>query len=375
MGAGTGQRGAGTGFGHRGPARDPSSAPNSTACPIPQTRRIRAPEPRLGNCCGLILGLMDVEQQKPRILTAADLLSRGYSRRAREHAERRGDLTRIRHGVYALGSDLPVGPRASEALLELRSRAAARTLASGTVLSHTSALVMHGLPVHGMDTEVVATTRNRPGSGSRRGSRTVCHNADLTDAVMEIDEIQVTNPARTIIDVARTQGFDGAVCAADEALHRGLCTPDQLTAELEAAAGRKGVARARAVVSFADGRAESVLESLSRVSISRAGLPMPELQVEFVLPDGAGARVDMDWERWRLVGECDGLGKYGAAGGEVAVRRRLRAEKARQNGLEALGNSVRSWLWQDWERDRIPGIVRSAMLSREKLGLGGKHAS
>lgn len=128
-------------------------------------------------------------------------------------------------------------------------------------------------------------------------------------------------------------------------------------------------------MSFADGRAESVLESLSRVSISRAGLPMPELQVRFILPDGSEARVDMYWERWRLVGECDGLGKYGAAEGEVAVRRRLRAEKARQNGLEALGNTVRSWLWQDWERDRIPGIVRSAMLSREKPGRGGRRAS
>src|SRR5699024_4746309 len=127
--------------------------------------------------------------------------------------------------------------------------------------------------------------------GSRRGERTVCHNADLTEVVMEIDEIPGTNPARTIIDVARTQGFAGAVCAADEALHRGLCTPDQLSAELEAAAGRTGVARARAVVSFADGRAESVLESLSRVSISRAGLPMPELQVRFILPDGSEARV------------------------------------------------------------------------------------
>src|SRR5699024_12576533 len=66
---------------------------------------------------------------------------------------------------------------------------------------------------------------------------------------------------------------------------------------------------------------------------------MPELEVRFMLPGGSEARVDMYWERWRLVGECDGLGKYGAAEGEVAVRRRLRAEKARQNGLEALGNT------------------------------------
>lgn len=133
-------------------------------------RRNRAPDVRLGDDPRLILGPMDADQQKPRILTAADLLSRGYSRRAREHAERRGDLTRIRHGVYALGSDLPVGPRAHEALLELRSRAAARTVASGTVLSHASALVMHGLPVHGMDTQVVSC-HSPMGGRSRCSSR------------------------------------------------------------------------------------------------------------------------------------------------------------------------------------------------------------
>lgn len=316
---------------------------------------------------------MDDNQLRPTILTAADLLDRGYSRRAREFAERHGSLTRIRHGVYALGSELPTGPAAEEALFEIRSRAAAVHIASGTALSHTSALVMHGLPVHGMDLGKVVTTRHRPGSGSRRGGRSICHNADLVDAVVEVDGIPVTSPARTIIDIARTGGFPGAVCAADEALRRRLCTREELLAHAAAAAGRTGVTRARAVVAFADGRAESVLESLSRVSIGRAGLPLPELQVEIVLPDGSVARVDMFWDEWQLVAECDGTGKYGVDDGEVAVRSRLREEKSRQNGLESLGLFVRRWQWQDWRVGRIGGIVRSAMLLSEKSGLGSRR--
>lgn len=327
---------------------------------------------RIGTGGDPILVRMDADQPNPRILTAAELRARGYSRRAREYAERRGALSRVRHGVYALGADLPAGPDAGEALLELRSRAAAPHLAAGTVLSHASALVMHGLPAHGMDPGLVATTRHRPGSGSRRGGRVICHNADLADAVVEIDGIPVTSPARTIVDVARVHGHAGAVCAADEALRRKLCSLDELKEHLEAATGRKGIARARAVVAFADERAESVLESLSRVSISRAGLPMPELQVEFVLPDGSVVRVDMYWEKWGLVGECDGLGKYGI--GEATVRERLRAEKERQNGLEQLGKTVRSWLWQDWQQEKVPGIVRSAMKNCERAGLGRLRA-
>lgn len=318
---------------------------------------------------------MNIEPNSPTILTAADLLDRGYSRRAREYAERHGALTRIRHGVYALGSELPTGPGAEEALLEIRSRAAAPQLTQGTVLSHTSALVMHSLPAHAMSTGQVMTTRHRPGSGSKRGDRMICHSADLREAVVEIDGIPVTSPARTIVDVARSAGFAGAVCAADEALRRKLCTDEQLAAELDSAVGRKGIARARAVVGFADARAQSVLESLSRVSISRAGLPMPELQVSFVLPDGNLAIVDMFWDEWQLVGECDGTGKYGIDDGEAAVRQRLRAEKSRQNGLESLGHLYRGWQWHDWRDGRVPEIVRAAMRISERAGLGTRRAS
>lgn len=313
---------------------------------------------------------MSTDHSRPVVITAAELLARGYSRRAREHAERTGQLYRVRHGVYALASELPTGPDRAEAMLEMRSRAAANNISSGTAMSHTSALVLHGLPVQDMDTRRVTTTRHRPGSGSRRGKSAICHNLDLADAVIEIDGVPVTTPARTVVDVARTTPFTGAVCAADEALRRKLCSPADLAAELEAAAGRVGIARARAVVAFADEGAQSVLESVSRVTISRAGLPMPQLQREFILPDGTSTFVDMYWEEWNLVGEADGSGKYGIDDGEVAVRQKLRDEKRRQNDIEALGNIFRRWQWEDYQRGRIVPVIREAMRIQESLGRG-----
>jgi hypothetical protein len=302
------------------------------------------------------------------ILTAEDLARRGYSRRAREHAERTGRLRRVRHGVYVSAGDLPSGPDADEAMLELRSRAAAPELHPGTALSHVSALVLHGLPAHDMDTSRVTTTRHRPGSGSRRGDRAICHNADLACAVVEVLGVPVTNPARTIVDVARTNPFAGAVAAADEALRTALCTRADLESELISAAGKVGIARARAVVAFADEGGGSVLESVSRVELDRANLPMPQLQKEFVLPTGSSAFVDMYWEEWGLVAECDGTAKYGIEDGEIAVRRRLRGEKARQNELEGMGLLVRRWQWQDYRARRVPGIVRDAINVRRRAG-------
>ncbi|WP_341254738.1 hypothetical protein [uncultured Dietzia sp.] len=318
---------------------------------------------------------MSTDHSRPVVMSAAELLARGYSRRAREHAERTGQLYRVRHGVYALASDVPTGPDQAEAILEMRSRAAAGSISPGTAMSHTSALVLHGLPVHGMDTRRVTTTRHRPGSGSRRRKSSICHNLDLADVVTEVDGIPVTTPARTIVDVARSSPFTGAVCAADEALRRKLCSPGDLAFELEAAAGRVGVARARAVVAFADPGAQSVLESVSRVTISRAGLPMPQLQREFIFPDGTSTFVDMYWEEWGLVGEADGSGKYGIDDGEGSVRQKLRDEKKRQNNIEALGNIFRRWQWEDYLRGRIVPIIREAMRIQNSLGRGPGRAA
>ena len=255
-------------------------------------------------------------------------------------------------------------------MLEIRSRASAQHFGPGTALSHVSALVLHGLPVHHLDLRRVSSTRHRPGSGSRSEAGTVCHNRDLTDAVVEVDGLPVTSPARTIVDVARTSPFVGSVCAADEALRKSLCTRAELAEELDAAAGTVGISRARAVVAFADPGAHSVFESVSRVAISRAGLPMPELQREIILADGAAVFVDMFWEGWNLVGEADGSGKYGIDDGEVEVRRQLRLEKSRQNAIEANGNLVRRWQWEDYRTNRIPGIIREAMRIQESFGRG-----
>jgi hypothetical protein len=93
------------------------------------------------------------------------------------------------------------------------------------------------------------------------------------------------------------------------------------------------------VVPLVDPRRESGLESLSYGHMVVAGLPLPELQVAILTPEGV-VFPDFLWAGQRVIGEADGLLKYDDR--EALVR-----EKLRQELLEALGFRVIRWTWQE----------------------------
>ncbi|MBW8873234.1 MAG: hypothetical protein JF618_14115 [Leifsonia sp.] len=109
----------------------------------------------------------------------------------------------------------------------------------------------------------------------------------------------------------------------------------------------RGHRRSLEVILRADPRADSPLESVSRVSMRAAGLPEPELQVPF--HDGAGliGYADFAWPAHSVVGEADGDAKYldtSLRGGRTAERVVL-DEKIREDRLRALGLRVVRWRW------------------------------
>jgi hypothetical protein len=73
--------------------------------------------------------------------------------------------------------------------------------------------------------------------------------------------------------------------------------------------GTRGVTKALRVLAFADGRADSPGESISRVEIARLGFAPPELQAEVRDPSGFVGRLDFYWPIQRIGGEFDGLVK------------------------------------------------------------------
>jgi len=167
----------------------------------------------------------------------------------------------------------------------------------------------------------------------------------------------VTSLARTVVDIARTATLREAVVMADAALHglrdrsgrviRAPISKAELLAELGDARSGSGVVKARVAIEIADGAAESVGESCSRVGIHLLGFAMPQLQVSFSDRFGKIGTVDFWWPEFNLIGEFDGAIKYDdpefLAG--RTPQEALHDEKRREDRLRALGHGVTRWGW------------------------------
>lgn len=290
---------------------------------------------------------------------------------------RAGELERVRPGVV----------RAKPVALELVDRfdrheerrnryldeigAVAMTRRRPAVFAGRSALAIWGYPVVGGWPASVELLE--PPSTARRSKRGVTvHRArvDAEDVVSWGDHF-VTTPARTLADLARSGDFAAGVVALDHALSgrsRGAqaLAKDDVLSVLDRLGTRRGLARARRVVDFADGRSGSGGESLSRVGIFLMGFEMPELQVRHPHPEGF-YDADFEWPRTvarpSTIGEFDGVMKYlkdeyrrGADASQVVV-----AEKLREDFLREQGNGFVRW---GWTEARVPAPALRAKLPR-----------
>ena len=155
------------------------------------------------------------------------------------------------------------------------------------------------------------------------------------------------------------------MAAADAGLHRGSTASEELRRAFEVCARWPGRYAARSTVTLCDGRAESPLESVSRLRIWDAALPMPRLQVELGNEWGRFlARSDFYWPEFGVVGEADGNIKYDRQAALVSERRR-------QAALEDLGLVVVRWEWTDLNRfDVVVRRLRAAFARGIASGAG-----
>ena len=292
-----------------------------------------------------------IEELRPLLLTADQLLGRGLSSQGLSRAVASGELIRLRPGFYVEGEARELHRDARHLLSVLATDAAL----DSPVFSHSSAALIHGLPDWGLPLRKVSVTEHGQISRSRSSKRTTIFTRPISENdVISINGMRVTSAARTVTDLAMSVRRDAAVVAADAALARELVTGDALDRAMEEMAGRSGVKQARASLSRVDGCSESVAETLSRLTFADYGLPEPELQVEIYDDDGIlVGRVDFLWPEFGLIGECDGFGKYFDGGDMAEARRRLAREKDRDAALIALGYRVFHWRWKDLENPRL----------------------
>lgn len=279
---------------------------------------------------------------------------------------RKGEWNRLRRGAYLPGK-LPTNLATRHRLLV---HATMRGLRSTAVVSHQSAAVLLGIPLWNVPLDTVHVTR-RPGATTRDRSRLRVHVARLRDdEIVHIGGLDVTSPVRTALDLARSLPFEPAVVALDASLHCRLIDHDQLRQRLFDLAGTPGSRAAARAIAFADSRSESVGESRSRVVLHSLGVTPPTLQLPITTALGT-SRVDFGWEQERVVGEFDGLIKYGRllrpgqTPGDAVID-----EKLREDAIRAENWAFVRWIWAD-----LSSPVRLARRIQQALERGPGNRS
>lgn len=267
---------------------------------------------------------------------------------------RRGIIQPLQRGAYVPAQAMSALDQRQSHRLKIQATVAGLRIPA--VISHTSAAVLHGIPLWPMHLGPVQITRNPP-SSSDRSTRLRVQVARLgDDEICQIDGMAVTTVTRTLLDLGRSRSLESAIVAADFALYEGLTTAAALAAAARDMSGVPGSLQASRMVAFADGASQSVGESRSRVAIARLGLMTPTLQLEVL--DASGGLIgvcDFGWRDDHVVGEFDGKVKYGRllkpgqSAGEVVW-----AEKRREDAIRDAGWEVVRWVWDELAR---PGVI------------------
>ncbi|MGH2985090.1 MAG: DUF559 domain-containing protein [Solirubrobacterales bacterium] len=232
------------------------------------------------------------------ILTEEQLRGLGLSRGQIGRELANGRIHRLHRGVYVLGP-----------LLSQRGRELAAVLACSpdAVLSHRSAAIHWKLLPYPADPAPVDVTVAGRNPGQPRGIRV--HRVAVPDRgeVRIRDEIPVTCPARTILDLAGASSARDLEQAVAEAHALRLTNRSQLLAMIERRPRRRGVRLLRRLLDadHPPARTRSRAEKRLLGLIRSAGLPEPAVNAQV-----GRWEVDFLWREQRLVVEVDGYASH-----------------------------------------------------------------
>lgn len=343
--------------------REPARLPTVTALIVNSVDKSR----RLSTDRGAVLfpagGSARKGSMKGTHWTAQELMQLGITEGELRRRLKSGAIRCLRRGHYAFVVD----ESPEERHLRLIG-ATTLDVAATSVFSHTSAAVLHGLPVPVSALEAVTMTRMSSGHGDGGPQLRVRNTRLNADQITSVGGFLTTTIERTVCDVARLSSFEWGVAAADAALRRGVDLT-MLDRTLRWHPRLHGLKRARHVIAFADGLSESVAESLSRAQMAKWGIPRPTLQYEIFDDNGElVGRADFAWPELGLVGEVDGKAKYGhllkpgQTPDDVVMEEKRREQRIRRCGLwvvrwgwdEAMNGAQLASLLNDGFRNALP---------------------
>lgn len=279
--------------------------------------------------------------QQQGVISRPQILGLGLSRHWIDLHLKKGWLELVHRGVYRVG---PV-----EALHQ-REMAALLVCGAGAVLSHMSAAALWELlpPSDAREPITVSTVRNLRG---RRSGVRVCRVMSLgPDEITCLGGLQLTTPARTLLDLAgalSARALEQAVARADR---QRLLDRSQLGVLLARYPRRPGRRRLRAVLASLDGPDLTRSEAEERfvALIRKVGLPLPRTNVLV-----SGFEVDAFWQEERLVVEIDGFAFHSA-------RAAFENDRHRDGVLTAAGFRVLRVTWRQLTQEPEAVMVRLA---------------
>lgn len=277
---------------------------------------------------------------------------------------RAGELVRVGYGITTPAQAF----RAASEAMRHRARVDAVVARSrtGLVVSHESAVVVHGLPWFGpLPERVILTDPTRDRAQRLRFSDKVPARGRVVRTV-HVDGVLTTDLVETAVDVALRCDRGHAIVVLDAVLRRGV-PREAVLAELDRRPVRRGTARARRLVEIADARIESPGESLTHLVVHDLGLPAPVLQHEFRAATRVVARVDFWFPEAGVVVEFDGMVKYRDRGlrGDRAAEEVVIDEKRREDAVRSF-EEVTGLARVTW-RDVLPGGAAPRIFARAGL--------
>jgi hypothetical protein len=256
------------------------------------------------------------------VVARRQLAALGVSRHTADHWLRAGRLHRVHRGVYALGHTAlrPEGYRLAAVL----------ACGPNAVLSHRSAAAHWGLLRSDQTRIDVTAPRGRHGTPGIRLHRT--RSLDTQDTTHH-QGILITTVHRTLLDLAAT--------ARPSELERALAQSERLRlydhrATTDVIARNNGHHGTHVLARAASRKPEwtqNAWEAEFLNLIRQAGLPEPETNDAFHVPDHGHCEPDYHWPQHRVIVETDGFETHG-------TRQAFRNDRAKDAALTACGYRV-----------------------------------
>lgn len=329
------------------------------------------------------------------LISAQDLRRTTGDTRSLSRRYARGELVRVRKGVYADKEEwVSLAPWERY----LQTVRAVDLELPGSTFCLNSAIAVWNLALLAVPGYVHLAGASRGHTGRKQSTTSAaCNNFGVTGiehisaygvhrhpghpAAVEYAGLQVTPLPETVVEVIARESFAAGVVLADHAISSrrpsgpALCTDELLdkASRLPSGARRDWVAK---VLDFASPESESAGESLSRAQMHLLGFPAPMLQATFRQGGSLLARTDFFWPKYRLIGEFDGDAKYLSDDylGTGTARQTVLAEKKREDRLRAAGFRFVRWDWATAsDATRFAACLRRAGLQSTRSRLSGTH--